>query len=197
MILEGIVTTLDPSGRLNVAPMGPRVDPDFRRFVLRPFRGSNTYRNLSHHGEGVLHVTDDVLLLARSAIGDVHDAPSRPAKRVHGRVLTDCCRYYEFRVTAVDDREERASFFSETVHEGRSRDHFGFNRAKHSVIEVAILATRIDFLPPGEVIPELEKHRLIVNKTGGERETQALELLDAHIRSVALRRGFDLGRPSE
>ena len=40
MILEGIVTTVGPDGRVNVAPMGPRLlgDPyaEPRRFVLRP-----------------------------------------------------------------------------------------------------------------------------------------------------------------
>jgi hypothetical protein len=194
VILEGVVTTLDAEGRLNVAPMGPRVEPDFRRFVLRPFRGSNTFRNLSQRGEGVLHVTDDVLLLARSAIGHVDDVPTRPAERVHGRVLADCCRYYEFRVTSVDDREERVSFVAETLHEGRTRDFFGFNRAKHSVIEVAILATRIDFLPPGPVVEEVAKHRTIVSKTGGDRELEAFALLEAHITAACRRRGFEPGR---
>ena len=104
MILEGIVTTLDAEGTLNVAPMGPRVGPDLQRFVLRPFRTSTTFRNLSAHGEGVFHVTDDVLLLARSTIGKVSDAPTRPADRVRGRVLLESCRYYEFRVTDFDDR---------------------------------------------------------------------------------------------
>ena len=28
MILEGIVTTLSPDGVLNIAPMGPQIDPD-------------------------------------------------------------------------------------------------------------------------------------------------------------------------
>lgn len=193
MILEGIVTTLDADGGLNVAPMGPHVEPDFRRFVLRPFRGSNTYRNLTLHGEGVLHVTDDVLLLARSAVGHVTDAPTRPADRVRGRVLLDCCRYYEFRVTAVDESEERARFEAETLHEGRTRDFFGFNRAKHSVIEVAILATRVGFLPPEPIVEELEKHRTIVAKTGGGRESEAFEILEAHIKSVVRRRGFGAG----
>jgi hypothetical protein len=194
VIVEGIVTTLDPEGGLNVAPMGPRVEPDFRRFVLRPFRGSNTYRNLSHRGEGVLHVTDDVLLLARSAVGHVGDAPSRPAEHVRGRVLTDCCRYYEFRVTAVDDREERVSFFSETLRGGWVRDFFGFNRAKHAVIETAILATRVDFLPPDEILSDVARHRLVVEKTGGVREIEALEILEAHIKSAAAIRGGDLDR---
>ena len=77
MILEGIVTTLSADGLLNIAPMGPSVEADrgleFSRFVLRPFRTSLTYRNLKEHGEGVLHVTDDVLLLAQTAIGATVD----------------------------------------------------------------------------------------------------------------------------
>lgn len=191
MILEGIVTTLDAAGAVNIAPMGPRVEPDFQRFVLRPFRGSNTYRNLARLGEGVLHVTDDALLIARSAIGAVQDHPSRPAKKINGRVLIDCCRYYEFRVTAVDDSGERARFDAETVESGVVREFFGFNRARHSIIEVAILATRIDFLDPVEVALDLEKHRVIVAKTGGARESEAFDLLDAQIRATARRRGVE------
>src|SRR5437870_2760526 len=108
MILEGIVTTLSPDGTVNIAPMGPHVDADMRRFVLRPFRTAQTYQNLRQHGEGVLHVTDDVLLLARSAVGPVEPLPAlMPATQVRGVVLRDACRYYEFRVAAMDEREER------------------------------------------------------------------------------------------
>src|SRR5262249_60066070 len=121
-------------------------------------------------------------------------SPPGPAERVHGPVLADCCRYYEFRLTSVDDREERVSFVPETLHEGRTRDFFGFNRAKHSVIEVAILATRIDFLPPGPVVEEVAKHRTIVSKTGGDRELEAFALLEAHITAACRRRGFEPGR---
>ena len=71
MILEGIVTTLNLEGALNIAPMGPQVDSDsaMARFVLRPYRTATTYQNLKARGEGVFHVTDDVLLLAQTAIG--------------------------------------------------------------------------------------------------------------------------------
>src|SRR5213082_441965 len=141
MILEGIVTTLNPDGTANIAPMGPRVEPGLSRFVLRPYRTATTYRNLKAHGEGVLHVTDDVLLLARAAVGELDPPPALvPAERVRGRVLADACRWYEFRVTACDDRAERASFAAEVVHAGRRRDFFGFNRGKHAVVEAAILA---------------------------------------------------------
>lgn len=81
MILEGLVTTTDADGSPRLAPMGPRVDgPDFRTFLLRPFPTSQTYRNLRRHGEGVLHVTDNVLLLAKAAVGKAEMPPTRPVR---------------------------------------------------------------------------------------------------------------------
>src|SRR6516164_2069020 len=102
MILEGLVTTVSADGGLHVAPMGPRVEPGMEHFLLRPFPTSQTYRNLKAHGEGVLHVTDDVLVLARAALGPVEPPPPlRPASRVRGFILADACRVYEFRVRSI------------------------------------------------------------------------------------------------
>src|SRR6516162_3956807 len=81
MILEGIVTTIAPTGEINIAPMGPRVDGAMEHFLLRPFPTSQTYRNLKAHGEGVLHVTDDVLVLAQAALGRTPPQPCRRAER--------------------------------------------------------------------------------------------------------------------
>ena len=64
MILEGLVTTTDADGTPHLAPMGPTRGRRLRSLLLRPFPTSNTYRNLVRHGEGVFHVTDDVLLIA-------------------------------------------------------------------------------------------------------------------------------------
>ena len=67
MILECIVTTLGPDGTLNIAPMGPIVEPgSLDRFVLRPYTSSTTYRNLKALGEGVLHITDGTYALFES-----------------------------------------------------------------------------------------------------------------------------------
>lgn len=187
MILEGIVTTIDDDGALNVAPMGPRIDDGMGRFVLRLFRSSKTFHNLEARGEGVLHVTDDVLLFARAAIGNVGHVETRPAAAVRGRILTDSSRYYEFKVVSVDHAEERAEFHVETVSRGRFRDLFGFNRAKHAVIEAAILATRIGVLPIREIVDPLRHLEVIVAKTGGPREREAFELLRDHIEEYARR----------
>src|SRR5882762_9879185 len=104
MILEGLVTTLNADGSPHLAPMGPRVEADFSRFVLRPFPTSGTYRNLLAHPEGVIHVTDDALLIAKAALGAVDPLPAlKPAEKVKGFVLVDACRHYEFTVRSIDD----------------------------------------------------------------------------------------------
>ncbi|MBM3980412.1 MAG: DUF447 family protein [Planctomycetes bacterium] len=184
MILEALVTTLDPGGAAHLAPMGPRVSADFTRFTLRPFPTSHTYQNLLRHGEGVLHITDDALLLAKAAIGVAAVPPVRASVRVRGFVLVDCCRYFEFVVKSVDTSAERVSIEAEVVHAGRGRDWFGFNRAKHAVVEAAILATRLHILPLAEVRAELAKLRVIVGKTGGPDEHAAMDLLEAKLREA-------------
>lgn len=184
MILEALVTTLDPDGAAHLAPMGPRVSADLARFTLRPFPTSHTYQNLLRHGEGVLHITDDALLVAKAAIGAVGVPPVRAAERVRGFVLADCCRYFEFVVRSVDASSERVSIEAEVVHAGRGRDWFGFNRAKHAVLEAAILATRLHILPLSEVRSEFAKLRVIVGKTGGPDEHTAMDMLEAKLREA-------------
>ncbi len=187
MILEGIVTTCAAGGAVHIAPMGPLLSGfdaagSLDRFVLRPFRTAQTYANLRAHGEGVLHVTDDVLLLAQAAIGAIDPLPPlRPAQQVRGWVLTDACRYYEFRIQTVDDREERTRLEAEVVGSGHQRDFFGFNRGKHAVLEAAILATRLHLLPRSDVLAEFRRLAPLVEKTGGPAERQAFELLERFV----------------
>ena len=75
---------------------------------------------------------------------------------------------------SVDDSAERVTIEAEVVHAGRGRDWFGFNRAKHAVVEAAILATRFHLLPLAEVAAEFRKLRVIVGKTGGPAEHAGL-----------------------
>ncbi len=171
-----------PDGKINIAPMGPHVTPAMDHLVLRPFRTADTYRNLKAHGEGVFHVTDDVLLLAKTAVGSVAPLPPMmPASYVRGYFLEGACRYYEFRVLAVDDRDERARFEAEVVHRGHLRDFFGFNRGKHAVLEAAILATRISLLPASEIRAEFARLRILVEKTGGAQENEAFAFLSEYV----------------
>ncbi|MEX0777286.1 MAG: DUF447 domain-containing protein [Phycisphaeraceae bacterium] len=179
-VIEGLMTTLDEPGRVNLAPMGPIVDANWQRFVLRPFKTAVTYRNLKATGQGVFHVTDDVLLIARAAIGqvDVGDGvPTQAAQHVRGVVLGGACRYYELAVTELDDRQERTTITMQAVHAERLRDYLGLNRAKHAVIEAAILATRLHLTGAAPVLAEYEKLQTLVDKTGAAAEHEAMAML--------------------
>lgn len=182
LIVEGIMTTLGDDGAANVAPMGPRVDRDFGRFTLRPFTSSTTYRNLKRSGQGVFHIVDDVELLARAAVGALETPPpSRAAEKVAGVILEDACRWYELVVEDLDDRTERTTIHCRPVANGAKRDFLGFNRAKHAVVEAAILATRIGILPADEIRRDMERLAVIVEKTAGIQERRAFEFLRRYI----------------
>lgn len=184
LILEGIVTTISPDGSVNISPMGPRVDTPLTQLVLRPYQTSTTYRNLKRTGQGVFHVTDDVELLAQAAVGQPDPLPPlQPADVVEGQIISSACRWYAFRVKALDDSQERTEIICEVVGSGTLREFLGFNRAKHAVLEAAILATRTDFLPGGEILAEFDRLRVLVDKTGGPAEQRAYEFLQTVIRS--------------
>jgi hypothetical protein len=70
--------------------MGPRVDRQFTHLLLRPFQTSTTYQNLKRTGEGVFHITDDVLLIAKAAVGRLLPVPAlEPAPHVAGFVVRE------------------------------------------------------------------------------------------------------------
>jgi len=185
VILEGLITTTNPDTTANVSPMGPIVDADFRLLELRPYQTSRTFENLLRTRQGVFHVSDDVELLARTAVDRLEVMPPLlPAEDVEGWILADCCRWYAFRVRSIDQSKPRASILAEVVGAGRRREFFGFNRGKHAVVEAAILATRVDFLPPDEILDEFARLAIPVEKTGGPSERRAFEFLADHVRTA-------------
>lgn len=158
--------------------MGPLVDRDITRLVLRPYKTSRTYRNLKRTGKGILHVTDDVELLARAAIGQLHPPPQLVRHEASGGyLLADCCRWFAFEVVTLFDQTDRTTIECKVTDYGRVRDFFGFNRAKHAVVEAAILATRIHILPAQEIQDEMARLAVPVDKTAGDQERRAFDLL--------------------
>lgn len=182
ILLEGIVTTLNADRSPHIAPMGPIVNADFTKLVLRPFRTSTTFQNLKRNKAGVLHVTDDVELFARAAVGELREMPTMfAAKMIDGVVLADACRWYAFRVNSIDDQAARTEMQADVVESGRIRDFLGFNRGKHAVIEAAILATRLELIDADEILREFARLQAMVEKTGGHQEYAAFAFLKAYV----------------
>jgi len=181
VIVETIVTSLDAAGAVNCAPMGVEWGDD--AIVLKPFLETATYRNLVATRAAVVNLTDDVLLFAQAAISNPVFA-TVPADIVRGVVLADCCSWREVEVRSVDSSPPRSRIETTVVHRGTRREFIGFNRARHAVLEAAIYATRLHLLPRTFIDGELERLQVIVDKTAGPREVEAMALLTDYVKSV-------------
>jgi uncharacterized protein len=182
VILETLVTTLDAEGRPNFAPMGVEWGED--EIVLKPYRETTTFRNLHHVPEAVVNIVDDVLYFVKGALGSPR-FPATPAVKVRGVVLDAACSWREVRVRERDSSEARARFVCDVVHRSVRREFIGYNRARSAVIEATILATRTRLLPIEEILDEYRRLQVIVDKTAGTGEREAMSLLTDFVRSEA------------
>ena len=183
MIIETIVTTMDAAGAVNCAPMGVEWDPESpgATIVLKPFLDTATYRNVVATRAAVVNLIDDVRVFARAAISNpVYETV--PAVVVRGVVLANACSWRELEITAIDSTPPRSRIDTVLVHHGTRRDFIGFNRARHAVLETAIYATRVHMLPRELLLSEIDRLQVIVDKTAGPREFEAMSLLSDYIR---------------
>lgn len=180
-IIETVVTTINSDGSVNCGAMG--VEWGERRIVIKPYRGTRTLRNLRATEAAVVNVTDDILLFSQAALGDPHP-PTRPAASVEGAVLDDACSWREVRVESIDESSRRARVTTLVVDGGAGREFLGLNRARHAVLEASILASRARWLPAGDLRAELRRLQVLVDKTAGPREREAMEYVARQVQAV-------------
>ncbi|MCA9139328.1 MAG: DUF447 family protein [Planctomycetales bacterium] len=210
------MTTIDADGRVNIAPMGPVVtmpsamqsaescDPGF---ILRPFAGSRTFDNLIKSRRAAIHVTDDAALFARAAVGRIDAGPSMvrllyesevdqtgEREAASWAILRQCHRWFAVEVTDINDTPPRFDMRCRVVRSAIEAPFFGFNRAKHAVIETAILATRTNLIDADDIRAQVDALRPLVEKTAGDDERDAFDSLVAEIESV-LQRTTSSGAP--
>jgi hypothetical protein len=181
LIVETVVTTINPDGSVNCAAMG--VEWGDARIVIKPYRGTRTLRNLRATGAAVVNLTDDILLFSQAALGDPHP-PTRPATGIEGAVLDDACSWREVRVEAIDDSAGRAAVTTVVVASGTGREFLGLNRARHAVLEASILASRARLIGADEIRAELSRLQPLVDKTAGPREREAMAYVTRHLRAA-------------
>jgi uncharacterized protein len=181
VIIETVVTTLNPDGSVNCGAMG--VEWGEARIVIKPYRGTRTLRNLRATGAAVVNLTDDILLFSQAALGDPQPQ-TRPAESVQGAVLEDACSWREVRVEGFEDGAERAVVTTVVVASGTGREFLGLNRARHAVLEASILASRARLLPADDIRAELSRLQPLVDKTAGPREREAMAYVTDHLHTA-------------
>jgi uncharacterized protein len=179
MIVETIFSTLDYAGKSNFAPMGLVWGEEI--VIVRPFRNTQTCRNLMSSGFGVASLSDNVLAYVQSGLYDAV-LPGFPAIKIPGVVFQDVCSWLELAVISESGSEDRAEFQCRIMNRDRRRDFLGFCRAGSAVIEATILATRLDFHDRKDVDESMKRFSRIVEKTAGQNEKQAFQLVCDYIR---------------
>lgn len=178
LIQETIVCTRNTDGTTHVTPLGVHIDG--ARLKLLPFHPSRTLDNLSREGEAVINYTDDVRIFAGCLTGQ-SDWELGACKQVGAQRLKDALAHAEVRVVETIDDDTRPTFICEVVNEETHAPFKGFNRAQAAVIELAILASRLDMLDMEKITREMEFLRTAYEKTAGERERVAWERLSDKI----------------
>ena len=180
MIIEGLLTTTTDKGEPHVAPMGPVVNVELTEWTLRPFASSTTFKLLRERPTAVFHVVDDVLPIVQAALGlavEVH------FERHSGGawIIANCCHWFQLQVFDWDVSSERSVAQAQVTERGVKRPFWGWNRAKHAVLEATILATRLHLADRHAIADDLATLKKAVEKTAGEREWMARNLVQEFI----------------
>lgn len=170
MILETIITTQNRQGDVHIAPMGVHVEGD--KFIVLPFRPSTTLNNFLETHVGIINFCDDVRVFAGCLTGR-RDWPLKAAEYIHGRVLESALAHTEVEVERVEDDALRPKLFCKALYTANHNPFKGFNRAQFSVLEAAILVSRLKMLPIQKIESEIAYLKIGLEKTAGERELEA------------------------
>ncbi len=97
----------------------------------------------------------------------------KKSKKIEGHYLQHTLAHCEVELTHVGEDPVRPKLFCTAVHRVNQEPFTGFNRAQFSVLEAAILLSRITRLSPAKIHTELEYLHIGFNKTAGPREREA------------------------
>lgn len=185
MIQETIVTTVNRQGEAHIAPMGIHVAEG--ELIILPFKPSTTLNNILETGVAVINYCDDVRVFAGCLAGR-RDWPLMKAEKVAGKVLANTLAHAEVELLRVEDDDVRPKLFCKTVHTLNHAPFSGFNRGQYSVLEAAILCSRLKMLPLEKIDSELDYLRIGLEKTASGRELEAwgwlMELVEKHRQEI-------------
>lgn len=174
MIREVIVTTVDASGKAHIAPFGLIAAGE--EWIIAPFRPSATLANLQEVPYAVANYTDDVRIFAGCLTGR-REWPLAPIGTFLVPRLADALAHAELAVERIEEDARRPRFFCRVLRQEQHTPFQGLNRAKAAVLELAVLVSRLDFLPRDKIEREIEYLKIAIDKTAGPQEQEAWDWL--------------------
>ena len=174
MIRESIVITTDLKKKPHVVPMG--ITFNKKKLFISPFIPSKTYLNLKENPYAVINFTDDVNIFVDALLGK-KNFKMQSTKKIKSFYLKNTLTYLEIKVIKSYESKLRPKFECKILKETLLKSFKGFNRAQSSIIEAAILVSRINIIPIKKIKKEINYLKIAIDKTAGNNEKIAWKKL--------------------
>ena len=179
MIYETIIISTDVDNNPHVTPFGVKYEGDL--VVISPYKPSKTLTNILATKTATMNLTDDVRVFA-GALTKRQPWTLLPTNAIEGFRLDNCLAHVELTLVDVREDDERPQLLMQQLESYHYHGFKGFNRAQAAVIELAVLTSRLHFLPPEKIQSELRYLQIAIDKTAGDREVTAWSWLNEKIK---------------
>ena len=183
MIHEVIVTTINKDKKVHIAPMGVKIlQSNSKKLVqISPFKPSQTLNNILETRIATVNFIDNVKVFSGIVTGEKKDWDLE--------VFDDKCAPHlrntntHMNVKAIEDHDDpvRPRIICEVINKQIHRPFLGFNRAQFSVIELAVLSTRLGRIDDNKIKDEMKYLKIGIDKTAGKNEKEAWEWIEKKI----------------
>lgn len=185
-VRETIVTTKNIDGTIKMSPLGIYIDDS--QLKIRPFKPSVSLDNILRNKSGVINYLDDVRIFAACITKTNIDIEFELAKKIDCSRIKNAISHTEFIVDDIENNSDRPTIICRPVNEEMHNFYYGINRAKSSVIELCILASRLGIIKNSKIKEEIKYLKIAIEKTAGQDEMEAwncvLEYINNYMKKI-------------
>ena len=170
MIFETIISTVNSKGNPNFAPFGIKRIKNY--IYISPYVPSTTLMNLEQSRCASINYIDDASFFIKCITGEKKFKKEKCSK-IEGYFLKDALAHDEVIVESIKESKMRPTFKCKIVKKFEHKRFEGFNRARGSLIEACILASRVKILKKKYILKELNNLTNPIEKTAGIKEKRS------------------------
>tara|TARA_B100000945_G_scaffold283078_1_gene251891 strand:+ start:386 stop:955 length:570 start_codon:yes stop_codon:yes gene_type:complete len=184
-IHEVIITTCDMDDKHHIAPMGINIIDN--EVIIKPFKPSKTLENLRETKSAIVNFVDDVRVFAGIVTGAKREWSLKKVSDRKVMRLTEASSHFTLQVNTETDDEIRPKILCNIIDKKIHKPFLGFNRAQFSVIEAAVLVSRLGRIPMNKINKEIEYLKIGLDKTAGNIELEAWSWIEEKIKSFEIK----------